>query len=838
MDYQQVELSKVHHTAKQWLPSLQILERSLGAHALIAYLDHDDALQPLVASASLSAEEQRQLLHEVTARRITETSFASNAEPATADLTPQRMIELFLPTQALFGVLCLCSGDDSPLPEEALILADNLAARIQRDLALLQQDCLNEFNRQQGQLQSESLPSLQAFINSIEGHIWIKNLDGIYVCANHNVSRDWGTSPIGKNDLQLFGAERSAIFDAADRNAIRSGKPIVTEECADADDPDQNRWLETIKSPVISETGEVVGVIGMTRNISQRKAFQDQLSLAATVFANSVEGVLITDRHGTIIEVNNAFTEITGYRREEAISLNPRILKSGRYDNGFYETMWQSLTQEGQWQGELWNRRKDGSLYPQMTTLSAVYDDHRRIRYYVAVFADISEQKQAEERLAHMAYHDPLTGLPNRAKMQAELKLAIERAEERQQQMAVVFVDVDHFKLINDSAGHLVGDEVLCEVANRLKQQVRQVDTVARIGGDEFVVLLSGIPDSQAATAVVSKLMALFERPFELGSGDQLRLTSSLGIALFPQDGRNSDTLLKHADSAMYRAKQQGRNSFSFFTQSQNERSLEHLKLQSDLHDAIANHELHLNYQPQYDLASNRIVGIEALIRWHHPRLGVLGPARFINMAERMGLITDIGLVVLTQACHQASQWLSQGLEFGRIAVNVAGPQLLRRDFSDEVQAVLKQTGCPASALELEVTENFLIQNPDDAIRNLNQLRALGIHIAIDDFGTGYSSLSYLKRLPLTTLKIDQSFVHGISVDADNQVIAKAIISMGNSLSLNVIAEGVETREQAQFLAENGCEQAQGFLFSRPVNDSAILKLLTQQTDPQPLLQP
>ncbi|WP_051252743.1 sensor domain-containing protein [Ferrimonas kyonanensis] len=829
MDYQQVELSKVQDTAKQWLPGLQLLERSLGAHALIAFLDHDDALQPLLASPALTEDEQRQLMQEVTAKRITETAFTTSMTPTDAAPAPQLMIELFFPTQALFGILCLCTGNDSLLCDDALIFADNLAGRIQRDLARLQQHSLSQLNQQRSQSTPPSLPTLQAFINSIEGHIWIKNLQGVYVCANHNVSRDWGTSPIGKNDLQLFGPERSAIFDAADRNAIRSGKPIVTEECADADDSDQSRWLETTKSPVISESGEVVGVIGMTRNISQRKAFQDQLSLAATVFANSVEGVLITDRHGTIIEVNNAFTDITGYRREEALSLNPRILKSGRYDTGFYEAMWQSLTQEGQWQGELWNRRKDGSLYPQMTTLSAVYDDHQRIRYYVAVFADISEQKQAEERLAHMAYHDPLTGLPNRAKMQAELKLAIERAEEHHQQMAVVFVDVDHFKLINDSAGHLVGDEVLCEVAKRLKQQVRQVDTVARIGGDEFVVLLSGISDSQAATAVVSKLMALFERPIVLGSGDQLRLTSSLGIALYPQDGHDSDTLLKHADNAMYRAKQQGRNSFSFFTQAQNERSLEHLKLQSDLHDAVANHELRLNYQPQYELASNRIVGIEALIRWHHPRLGVLAPARFISIAERMGLITDIGLWVLTQACHQASQWLSQGLEFGRIAVNVAGPQLLRRNFTSEVQAVLKQTGCPASALELEVTENFLIQNPDDAIRNLDQLRALGIHIAIDDFGTGYSSLSYLKRLPLTTLKIDQSFVHGISVDNDNQVIAKAIISMGNSLALNVIAEGVETREQAQFLAQNGCRQAQGFLLSRPVGESVMQKLLTQQ---------
>ncbi|WP_169307070.1 sensor domain-containing protein [Ferrimonas sediminicola] len=730
------------------------------------------------------------------------------------------LTEVFWPNGVLFGLLCL--HGPASLTDEVTLMRDNLVGRMENDLS--RQLPLGPGDRAPDP-GPEPPVSLNDFINSIEDHVWIKDTEGRYVAANRSVVRDWGCSPLGKSDSQLFGPERAALFEAADSKAIRQCRQMVVEECADPGDPEQKTWLETIKSPIISEQGTLLGVLGMTRNITQRKVFQEQLTLAATVFANSAEGVMITDHHGTIIEVNEAFCRITGYQREEALANNPRLLKSGRHDPEFYRTMWQQMLSQGHWHGEVWNRRKDGTLYPQMSTHSAVYDDEGGIRYFVGIFADISQQKQTEERLAHMAYHDPLTGLPNRIRVHSRLDSEIARASRTHNELAVVFIDVDHFKLINDSRGHLAGDEVLCEFAVRLRRQVRQSDTVARIGGDEFVVLLPEI-DGTAAADIAHKLMALFQQPVTLSSGEHLKLTGSMGIALYPQDGDNRDTLLRNADTAMYRAKQQGRNSFAFYTHALTERSVQHLKMQSALHLALPKEEFSLVYQPQIDLHDGRMVGVEALLRWHSEDLGSVSPSDFIPAAERIGLIDEIGLWVLREACEQGARWLAQGLHFGRIAVNITGPQLLKENFVGEVGRILAQSGLPTSALELEVTENFMIQNPEESIQRLRQLRGMGVQIAIDDFGTGYSSLSYLKRLPLNTLKIDRSFVSGLPKDQDSRAIAEAIISMGHSLSLTVIAEGVEHRDQVGFLSDHGCRLAQGYLFGRPVSADKIAELL------------
>lgn len=735
---------------------------------------------------------------------------------------PLHARELYYPNGVQFGFLCLYGLVG--LNEDVLRLIDNTVGRMENDLAKAMKQARTDLPEK---LKADSRISLNHFINSFEDQIWVKDTQGHYVAANQSVKDLWQRDPVGMSDTELFGPERAALFETADNQVIRLCRQMVVEECADPYDPDQKTWLETFKSPIFNEQGTLLGVIGMTRNITQRKVFQEQLNLAATVFANSAEGVLITDHRGTIIEVNEAFCNITGFSREEALSKNPRILNSGCHQSEFYQRMWQEMLETGQWKGEIWNRRKDGTLYPQTSTHSAVYGDDGRARYFVGIFSDISQQKQTEERLEHMAYHDPLTGLPNRAQMHTRLDDEIYRASRDNSELAVIFIDVDHFKLINDSRGHLVGDEVLCELASRLKSRVRKSDTVARIGGDEFVLILPNIKGAHAAANIANSLMTLFQKPVVLSSEENLNLTGSMGIALYPQDGDNRDKLIRNADAAMYRAKQQGRNNYAFYTHALTEQSKAHLKMQSALHSALPNDELSLVYQPQFDLVSRKVVGIEALVRWHSDELGAVSPADFIPAAERIGLVDEIGFWVLNQACKQGLEWLKQGLEFGRIAVNIAGPQLLSGNFVDTVRKAIDHSGYPASALELELTESFMIQNPEESIEQLRQLRQMGIQISIDDFGTGYSSLSYLKKLPLNTLKIDQSFISGIPADQDSRAIAQAIISMGHSLSLTVIAEGVESHEQVEFLRHNGCLLAQGFLFSKPLSADKMEMLLS-----------
>ena len=769
----------------------------------------------IVADEGCSGDERRELLLSACATHLQPGADIQALEQLSIGDVTLGIYPIYWPSQVLFGGLLIVSKEALPDEGQLPLLRGAVHSKIQYDLEQLYRTKLQKPTKAPDPYQ-DKLPSLQAFIDSFTDHVWLKDLEGTYICANRSVVEAWGRSPIGDSDSNMFDAERGALFATADRQAIEAGEQIVTEECSDALDPERKNWLETVKAPVISEDGTLIGTVGMTRNVTKRKLVEEQLSLAATVFANSLEGVLITDINGTIIEINNSFSDITGYSRQEVLGHNPRLLKSGRHGDAFYEDMWAALLNEGRWQGELWNRRKDGSIYPQFTTVSSVYDDNGSIRYYVSVFSDISQQKKDEAKLAHMAFHDPLTDLPNRIQLKSQLEQELYHAQRLGSGLAVVFLDVDHFKHINDSAGHLIGDEVLCEISTRLSTRLRVEDMVARIGGDEFVVILNDVVDIDAATTIVNKLMEIFAEPLTVSTGDQLRLTGSIGIALYPDDGEDSDTLLRNADAAMYRAKRGGRNNYAFYTEALTKQSVDHLRLQGVLHKALDEEQFFLTYQPQIEIATGSLVGFEALVRWQHPTRGLVSPGEFIPVADRIGLLADIGLLVLREACTQGKRWLQSGYQFGRIAVNVAGCQLQREGFVESVRKVLAETGFPASALELEVTEGFVMQNPEQAIETLLQLRALGIELAIDDFGTGYSSLSYLKRLPLNKLKIDRSFVRDIPDDNDNKAIAEAIIAMGKALSLRVIAEGVETSEQARFLESAGCEFAQGYLFSRP----------------------
>lgn len=606
---------------------------------------------------------------------------------------------------------------------------------------------------------------------------------------------------------------------------IDGTESIFTLDENDTRNPDKKPVEVKIKR-LRDESGTSTGMLISMHDLTHTRQIEERLRLAASVFENTDEGVIITDANARILDVNKAFTRIQGYSREEVIGKNPRIFKSGHHDQSFFRDMWRNLNETGHWRGEMWNRRKNGELFPKWQTINRVVDAEGNLTHYVGIFADITHIKQSQEKLDHLGHHDALTDLPNRLLLNERLEQAVKHAQRHNSLLAVIFLDLDNFKHINDSLGHPVGDQLLQEVSQKLLQATRQDDTVARIGGDEFVLLLEDIGKPENAGIAAEKLTAIFAEPFQLVE-HSIRVTASLGICICPQDGEDPSTLLRNADSAMYRAKEEGRNTYQFYTEELTRNAFERVLLENNLRQAIDEKQLCLLYQPQYDLQTDRVIGLEVLLRWNHPELGTISPAKFIPLAEESGLIHPIGEWVLKTACQQGQLWQQQGLDFGRIAVNIAGPQLQRGNLVNEVMAVLDETQLQTEHLELEVTESFIMQQGGAAIPQLQALRDLGLTLAIDDFGTGYSSLSYLKQLPIHKLKIDQSFVRDIPGDRNDMAIADAIIAMGKSLGLTVIAEGVETEAQASFLKQTGCQEGQGYLYSKPVSADVIELMLT-----------
>jgi len=567
--------------------------------------------------------------------------------------------------------------------------------------------------------------------------------------------------------------------------------------------------------------GNATGILASFHDLSQVRDVKERLRLAASVFEGTADGITITDKNGNIVDVNRAFTEITGYSKSEVLGKNPRILQSGRNSESFYRDMWRTIEQVGYWNGEIWNRHKNGELIPENLTISSLVDEDGLAFQYIGVFSDISQIKRSQEKLDHLAHHDALTDLPNRLLLQERLEQAIKHAQRNRKQLAVIFVDLDHFKLINDSFGHPVGDLVLKEVAEYLQSTMREGDTVARIGGDEFVLLLEDIGQAETVGVVARKILEVFQRPVKLEERE-ININASLGICIYPRDGTSPEELMSNADAAMYRAKDQGRNNFQFYTEELTRNAIQRVMMENDLRHAIARDELRVLYQPQLNLGDGSFIGMEALVRWQHPDLGMVSPASFIPLAEETGLIHSVGEWVLRTACIQGKTWLDRGINFGRISVNVAGPQIQRGGLPNIVAKVLVETGMPATHLELEVTEGFIMRQAEFAIDQLQALRDQGVSLAIDDFGTGYSSLSYLKLLPIDKLKIDQSFIRDIPHDENDKAISNAVIALGNSLGLTVIAEGVETKEQAAFLKQAGCAEVQGYLYSRPIDAEAL----------------
>ncbi|MBA1323025.1 bifunctional diguanylate cyclase/phosphodiesterase [Pseudomonas plecoglossicida] len=557
-------------------------------------------------------------------------------------------------------------------------------------------------------------------------------------------------------------------------------------------------------------------MLTIARDITERHLMQEKLQLAATVFENTAEGVLITDTDQRITAVNRAFSEITGYSEIEALGQTPRLLASGQHDSAFYVAMWHQLTAEGHWQGEIFNKRKNSELYPSWLTISAVRNSEREITHFVAVFADISSLKHAQAKLDYQAHHDPLTGLPNRALFENRLHAALQCSQVSNRQGAVLFLDLDRFKHINDSLGHPVGDLLLKGIAQRLKEQVRDVDTVARLGGDEFIILLPGLHKPSDASTIANKLLACFSAPFQAGE-HEFFTSASIGISLYPQDGSDVASLIRNADAAMYRSKAKGRNRVEAYTRDLTAQASVRVALENELRRAIDRNELSLCYQPKLSLKTQNLVGAEALIRWNHPTFGDVSPEHFIHLAEENGTILQLGDWVLEQACRQMHQWQKRYQPFGPLSINLAGAQMRQPHLAKRIEQLLKTYQLKAGDLQLEITENFIMSQAEEALSVLHQLKQLGVQLAIDDFGTGYSSLSYLKRLPLDILKIDQSFIRGLPDDPHDAAITRAIIALGRSMQLTIIAEGVENQAQQHFLTAEGCEQIQGYIVSLPL---------------------
>lgn len=585
-------------------------------------------------------------------------------------------------------------------------------------------------------------------------------------------------------------------------------------------------WGNLTVSPMWKTGEQPNNHIAVVEDITVRKQTEEELRRAATVFDNTDEGIIVTNAECAIILVNKAFTVITGYKPDEVLGKNPRLLQSGRHDVAFYKTMWDTLKRDGQWRGEIWDRRKNGDVFPAWENINVVRDEQGRIINYVAIFSDISILKESEEQLAHQAHHDTLTGLPNRLRFIANLEQAIESAKRHNHKVALMFLDLDRFKHINDTFGHDVGDQLLKSIAERLKSCVRAEDTVARLGGDEFTVVLTEVAEAEDAGLIADKIVKTVRKPVTLGT-HTIDTSTSVGISIFPDDAVDSEGMVKAADTAMYHAKAMGKNSFQFITAELALRTLKHVQIEQDLRKAIENKEFELYYQPQINLNDGKVAGVEALIRWNHPDHGQLLPEEFIHVADDSNLINAITDWILHTALSDYEYWTNNGSIGPRIAVNVTGRQITSEPSTKCLLNVLKKLKSESSTLQLdlEITETTL-ESTERAIDIINTLKDLGVMFAIDDFGTGHSSLSRLKQLPIDALKIDRSFISKIADEGDDKAIVAAIIAMAHSLGLRVIAEGVETRSQLDVLQALNCDEIQGFYFSKPVPASEIPRLL------------
>jgi diguanylate cyclase (GGDEF)-like protein/PAS domain S-box-containing protein len=618
---------------------------------------------------------------------------------------------------------------------------------------------------------------------------------------------------ITQGEGQAFGYLPQGIFQSVSSaiNSVLTSREMQLLEFQWSQDAERVRFWEARILPRDRE--EVLMVV---REITQRKKQDTQLRLWAKVFEGSNEAIMITDGDLHIISVNRAYQTMMGFTEAEVVGVDTKTVGAKLHTHSFFRNLVSVLKEQGHWQGELSNQRKNGEIFPSWYSISLVPNAQGEPENYIAIFNDITEFKNSRAQIDFLAHHDNLTGLPNRVLLNDRLEMAINTATRQSEKVGVLFIDLDRFKNVNDSLGHSVGDQLLIEAAKRLSSTVRTGDTVSRLGGDEFVVLFPKVKDEANLADLTIKLRDVLQHPYSIG-GISLHITPSIGIAVFPDDGDSVNTLIKNADAAMYLAKEKGRNNYQFYTPLLNSRTLDRLKLESDLRLALDEGGFELHYQPQIFAHSGNLWGAEALVRWRHPERGLVSPADFIPLAEETGLIIPLGEWVFAEAARQVTAWRKQGLPNLVVSVNISAVQFRKDNFVERIKTILKEEGALASSLELELTESILMHDMESSIATLKYLRELGFRIAIDDFGTGFSSLNYLRRLPVNVLKIDQSFVREMLAEQASLAIVESIISLAHSLGKETIAEGVETQAELDVLTERGCQLMQGYYFSKPL---------------------
>ena len=677
-----------------------------------------------------------------------------------------------------------------------------------------------------------SLERLQLALEASQGALWdwtLNETEDVFFseeyCANLGFSqKEFGTNQQAWQN-RLLPEEREQIYRRAMRFlAEGNGHYDTTYRMLHRDN--SHRWIRSRGELIKNAQGKAIRFIGIARDITQQRANEERLKQASAVLECTHEGVVITDNTNTIIHINPAFSHITGYSPEEVIGQTPRMFKSGQHSPEFYQVMWKTLETHDQWSGEIWNRRKSGAVLPQYQTIRLIRDENGFISHNVAIFSDISVLKDSQSELNYLSLYDPLTGLANRSHLYERLKIALRNAIELHKDSTVFLIDLDHFKNINESLGHSLGDQLLQAVAQRIAKTINSQCILARIGGDEFVVISESISTPAEAAVMAQEIIKASKEPFTLHN-NQLFISASVGICLFPRAGNTVEDIMRNADSALSKAKASGRETFAFYSSELTEQAFQRIRIASELRHALENDGLTVYYQPIYAMHAEKLVGCEALVRWNHPQRGLVSPIEFIPIAEENGLISFIDEWVLKQACLQMRAWLKAGADLKFIAVNISSRSLSKDNLVQHVTDTLHNADLAAKYLELEVTESAIMEDPASADAVLRQLRELGVRLAIDDFGTGYSSLARLKSLPVHKLKIDQSFISHLPSDDEDKAIVRAILALGASIGLNVQAEGIETAEQMQFLQTQNCPLGQGYFFGAPMTSDDFAKLMT-----------
>lgn len=656
----------------------------------------------------------------------------------------------------------------------------------------------------------------QAVLELLDRNIFIKDENGTYLYCNGAYASLIGTTPeavIGKNDHHFFSETIVRKHHLASARVFRGEQSVSI--LSDIPLNGRHRLIETVFRPLALSDG-TNAVAGTFTDITDLYGIQNSLELAGKVFQYVHDAILITDEKKKIIQINDAFSKISGYSFDEIKGKDPSFLSSGWHEKKFYESMWEAINRDGRWEGEIWDRRKNGELYIAELTVTAVKNDFGVVENYISISNDITERKEKESVIHNLAYYDSLTQLPNRAHFKQRIEERIASAKKSRKRLGIIFFDLDNFKHVNDTMGHLTGDLLLKAVAEKIGPLIREDDCLSRLGGDEFTILIDHLETPGEIRAIANKIISLFKLPFVINDKEVFSGTS-IGISIYPDDGHDYDSLIKAADTAMYHVKERGKNSFKFFTPEMNADVMERVSMEYDLRSAILNNELYVEYQPKIETRTNTVYGMEALVRWKHPRLGMISPEKFIAIAEESGQIYSIGLWVAECACNDTKALHDSGFDHLVVSINISNIQLKKDDFIDDLLQIIESSGIKKECVELEITENCLMRNVDTISTKLSRLNEENIQLAIDDFGTGHSSLSYLKKLPVQTLKIDKRFILEIDTDADNKTIAMAVIALAKSLGIDVVAEGSETQSHIDTLTELDCHRVQGYFYSKPM---------------------